>query len=76
MKDRLWAGSVLLSVSGLLAASLALLSSPSSLFGRDETPVPDHKLSEFSLGTHLSGEQVDLSKLEGRVVAIEKWGTK
>jgi len=48
-----------------------------SAAARDEKDaVPDHKLSEFKLGDHVSGEKVDLSKMEGKVVAIEYWGTR
>jgi hypothetical protein len=44
---------------------------------RDDAPaVPDHSLSDFSLGEHVSGEETDLSKLDGKVVAIEYWGTR
>ena len=38
--------------------------------------VPDHNISEFELGEHLSGPEVDLSKQKGKVVAIEYWGTR
>ena len=37
--------------------------------------LPDHKLSEWRVGDTVSGEKVDLSKLDGKVVAIEYWGT-
>ena len=36
----------------------------------------DVKLSDFKLGEHISGEETDLSKLDGKVVAIEYWGTR
>ena len=36
----------------------------------------EHTLSEFSLGEHLSGPEVKLDKLEGKVVVIEYWGTR
>ena len=38
--------------------------------------VPDHNLSEFTLGEHVSGDEVDLSKQKGRVVVLEYWGTR
>ena len=38
--------------------------------------LPDHKLSEFGLGTHLFGEEVTMESLKGRVVVIEKWGVR
>ena len=44
---------------------------------QDDGPaVPNHQLSEFKLGAHVSGEEVDLSNLEGQAVAIEYWGTR
>ena len=36
----------------------------------------EHKLSEFNLGEHLSGPEVKLDQLEGKVVVIEYWGTR
>lgn len=36
----------------------------------------EHTLSEFKLGEHISGDKVDLSAQEGRVVVIEYWGTR
>ena len=36
----------------------------------------EHTLSEFNLGEHLSGPEVKLDKLEGKVVVIEYWGTR
>lgn len=33
-------------------------------------------LSQFTLGDHLSGSEVDLSAMDGKVVVIEKWGTR
>ncbi len=36
----------------------------------------EHTLSEFNLGDHLSGPEVKLDKLEGKVVVIEYWGTR
>jgi len=38
--------------------------------------LPDFKLSEFKLKKHISGDDVKLSELEGKVVAIEYWGTR
>ncbi len=34
------------------------------------------KLSDFSLGEHISGDDVKLDKLEGKVVVIDYWGTR
>ena len=36
----------------------------------------EHTLSQFNLGDHLSGPEVKLDKLEGKVVVIEYWGTR
>ena len=36
----------------------------------------EHTLADFKLGEHVSGDKVDLSAQEGRVVAIEYWGTR
>lgn len=38
--------------------------------------LPDHDLSEWSVGETVSGAGVDLKKAEGKVVAIEYWGTR
>ena len=45
-------------------------------FAANAQNVPDHTLSDFKLGDHISGDKVDLSKLDGKVVAIEYWGTR
>ena len=57
-----------------VSAAYCLAFSALSALGQDS--VPDHKLSEFKLGDVVSGEDIDLSKLEGKVVAIEYWGTR
>lgn len=35
-----------------------------------------YTLSDFELGEHVSGEKLKLSKLAGKVVVIEYWGTR
>tara|TARA_B100001057_G_scaffold449065_1_gene489935 strand:+ start:1182 stop:1370 length:189 start_codon:yes stop_codon:yes gene_type:complete len=35
-----------------------------------------YTLSDFELGEHVSGEKLKLSKLDGKVVVIEYWGTR
>ncbi|MFL2478322.1 MAG: hypothetical protein ACJ0K4_02090 [Verrucomicrobiales bacterium] len=35
-----------------------------------------HSLSDFKLGEHVSGEQRKLSKLKGKVVVLDYWGTR
>ena len=62
--------SILIGVS----AAYCLAFSAISAIGQDS--VPDHKLSEFKLGDVVSGEKVDFSKMEGKVVTIEYWGTR
>ena len=46
------------------------------LLGQLHAEVPDYKLSDFELGTQVAGDEIDLSKLEGRVIAIEYWGPR
>jgi len=36
----------------------------------------EHSLSDFKLGDHVSGEERKLSKLKGKVVVLEYWGTR
>ena len=43
-------------------------------FGADD--VPDHKLSEFNFGAHITGDDISSSGLKGKVVAIKWWGTR
>ncbi|MGJ8696946.1 MAG: hypothetical protein ACSHYF_11545 [Verrucomicrobiaceae bacterium] len=57
--------------AGIAAFTLALLPAQA----QDEE-LPDHKLSEWTLGEAIIGEGVDLDALKGRVVVIEKWGTR
>ena len=59
---------VAIAVSGSMAAAFLSLTA-----GAEE--VPEHKLSEWSVGASMSGEKVDLKGQEGKVVAIEFWGT-
>jgi hypothetical protein len=60
-------------LTGMSAACCLALSAISAL---GQGAVPDHKLSEFKLGEHVSGDEVDLSTLEGKVVVFEYWGTR
>ena len=60
-----------------LGAAGCLFAGALSVTARDkDSDVPEHKLSEFKLGDHISGEEVKLSKMKGKVVAIEYWGTR
>jgi hypothetical protein len=47
-----------------------------SIAGMAQDTVPDHSLSEFTLGELVSGNEVDFSTLQGKVVTIEYWGTR
>ena len=38
--------------------------------------LPDNTLSEFKFGETLFGDEVKADDLEGKVVAIEYWGTR
>ena len=57
---------------GLALASFPLLVQTS--FSQDD--VPDHKLSEFTFGNHITGDEISSSGLKGKVVAIKWWGTR
>ena len=61
-------------LTGMSAACCLALSAISAL--GQGAALPDHNLSEFKLGAHVSGDEVDLSKLEGKVVVFEYWGTQ
>ena len=54
---------------GLFMAAAAL-----SPLSAKETNLPDHKITEWSLGKTVSGEEHSLDKLKGKVVVIENWG--
>ncbi|CAN5489068.1 hypothetical protein BH23VER1_BH23VER1_11210 [soil metagenome] len=56
----------------VMAASLWV---PSPASGQDDA-LPEHTLSDFTLGKVVSGELKDLKGLEGKVVAVEWWGTR
>ncbi len=60
----------------ILAGTAALGVFASVSWGQDNDPtdVPDHSLSEWKLGDLISGEDVKLSDLKGKVVGIEYWG--
>ena len=40
----------------------------------NDDELPDNNLSEWKIGEIISGEDVKLSDLNGKVVAIENWG--
>ena len=60
----------------LIGMSTAFCIALSAVLTVSAHAVPDHNLSEFKLGEHVSGPEVDLSELDGKVVAIEYWGTR
>lgn len=59
------------------AAAIAFsIATATSLRVSADEDLPDHNLSEWRVGDVLIGEKVDLKKAEGKVVAIEYWGTR
>ncbi len=52
----------------------ALLMATSSWSKDKEDALPNHELSEWKIGDIISGDQVALKDLKGKVVAIENWG--
>ena len=57
----------------LAALSVVSAMCLSVTLAKDEE-VPDHNLSEWKIGEIISGDDVKLSDLRGKVVAIENWG--
>ena len=53
-----------------VACGIGLFALPSAVQGAE------HTLSDFKLGDHVSGEDVKLSGLDGKVVVIDYWGTR
>ena len=54
---------------------MAVLVMATTSWSRDkEEALPDHELSEWKIGDIISGDQVALKDLKGKVVAIENWG--
>lgn len=39
-------------------------------------PAEDYKLEDWTFGDIVAGDEMDLEKLDGRVVAIEFWGPR
>ncbi|GAA5495113.1 hypothetical protein Rhal01_01285 [Rubritalea halochordaticola] len=56
------------------ALGLFMATSALSTLSAKETNLPDHKITEWSLGKTVSGEERSLDKLKGKVVVIENWG--
>jgi thiol-disulfide isomerase/thioredoxin len=63
------------SMKTLAAISLSLaLSCGAIVAAEKKEAVPTAKLSEFTLGAHITGPEVALDQLAGKGVVIEKWG--
>ncbi|MDB4408550.1 hypothetical protein N9165_00595 [Akkermansiaceae bacterium] len=60
----------------IITSCLVALGLTISLATAQDGDLPDHKLSEWKLGTHLFGDKVKMSSLKGRVVVIEEWGVR
>tara|TARA_B100001250_G_scaffold256017_1_gene220397 strand:- start:650 stop:838 length:189 start_codon:yes stop_codon:yes gene_type:complete len=55
---------------------IAFLTASSIFFQISNAQEAKHTLSDFELGEHVSGDKRKLSKLDGKVVVIEYWGTR
>jgi len=53
---------------------IAALSAFSFAAGKEKTSVADHQISEFKLGTHITGPEVSAADLQGKAVLIDAWG--
>jgi hypothetical protein len=59
----------------LVAMASALVVLPLSAGAAEkEKPASSHTISEFKLGAHISGDEVKLDQMKGKVVAIVYWG--
>ncbi|MDE0570188.1 MAG: hypothetical protein OSB44_05860 [Verrucomicrobiales bacterium] len=56
--------------------SVGFTASPAKAADTDADVNAEHSLSDFKLGDHVSGEERKLSKLKGKVVVLEYWGTR
>ncbi|HIG83301.1 MAG TPA: hypothetical protein EYG40_13420 [Verrucomicrobia bacterium] len=56
--------------------SVGFTASPAKAADADADANAEHNLSDFKLGDHVSGEERKLSKLKGKVVVLEYWGTR
>ncbi len=63
-------------MKSMITRSLLALGLAMSHATAQEGELPDHKLSEWTLGEHLFGDEVTMKSLKGRVVAIEIWGVQ
>ncbi len=57
----------------IFSATLALAC---SLFAGGLLAAPEYLLSDWKIGEIVAGDDLDLSALDGRVVAIEYWGPR
>jgi len=67
MKNNLARRALLTLCTGLLVSAVSQAK---------DTELPDHKLSDFKLGSLVTGDSSDLENLDGKVVVIEYWGTR
>jgi hypothetical protein len=58
------------------ALFIAFLTASSVFLQPSNAQEIEHTLSDFQLGEHVSGDKRKLSKLDGKVVVIEYWGTR
>ncbi|MDA7537992.1 hypothetical protein N8539_02495 [Akkermansiaceae bacterium] len=63
-------------MKAILTRSLLVLGLAMSQAIAQDGDLPDHKLSEWKLGEHLFGDEVEMKTLKGRVVVIEEWGVR
>ncbi len=61
-------------ILSLFVVLLVVLLVAPAVFGQKKGEVPDHSITEWMLGEIISGPEVKLEELEGKVVAIEFWG--
>ncbi|MEN8847013.1 MAG: hypothetical protein ABF377_02920 [Akkermansiaceae bacterium] len=63
-------------MKAILTRSLLVFGLAMSQAIAQDGDLPDHKLSEWTLGEHLFGDEVEMDTLKGRVVVIEEWGVR
>ena len=62
------------SISGFLTS--ALVSTLITCVAATRLAAEDYTLDQWTLGEVVAGDKLDLDNLEGRVVALEFWGTR
>ncbi|MBN1863891.1 MAG: TlpA family protein disulfide reductase [Victivallales bacterium] len=61
-------------VLALFVVLLVVVLAMPVVFGQNKGDVPDHNITEWKLGEIISGPEVKLDELQGKVVVIEFWG--